>query len=165
MVKEIPSPGLFLVVVGDPQGQLVRETLRLAREGEIEAVTCDNVCAAVTKMAGARDRQVLVLGALQELAQEDGAFLRIAAAHDVRCGCLFDQSLPAARKELLAALQAGVTVLGDLQDVRRFLKEGLALSARGPQDAAPDKRRARGAEEMAYEEFRATAAELGALLE
>jgi len=165
MVKDNPGLGLFLVVVGDPQGEFVQATLRLAREGEVEATVCDNVYAAVVKMAGTRGRQVLVLGAMQELAKEEGAFFRIVAAHAVRCGCLCDQSLPAARKELLAALQAGVTVLGDLQDVRRFLKEWLALSARGPRDAAPGKRQTRRAEEMPCEEFRATAAELSALLE
>jgi hypothetical protein len=158
------------VVVGDPSSELVQTTMRLAREGEIGAVPCANVYAAVAQIAQAAGRRVLVAGTIQELARENGAFFRIAAAQAIPCCCLLDQTGPVGRKNLHAALAAGVRLVEAVADVRGVLKEWLATpQPRGtpqvPQETSPPSERHRGdAADTPYEEFRATEAELSALL-
>jgi len=186
MATDNSNLGSCVVVVGDPRGELVQTTMRLAREGEIDAVACDNVYGAVAQIAKAAGRRVLAVGTMQELARENGAFFRIAAAHAVQCCCLLDRTGPAGREgnrapqceiahlatrtqDLLAALGAGVTILGAVPDVRSVLKEWLATpQPRGARpvsrDAAPAGHRRGAVAEAADEEFRATEAELSALL-
>jgi hypothetical protein len=170
MAKGNKDLGSCIVVVGDRSGELAQTTLGLAREGEIDAVPCADVYGAVTQVARAGGRRVLVVGALAELARENGSFFRIAAANAIRCCCLLDKSRSGVRNDLLAALQAGAAILGDVRDLRGVLKEWLAApqphgAARVVQDAGPARRRARDTADTSYEEFRATEAELNALLE
>jgi hypothetical protein len=174
--------GLCVVVVGDPSGELVQTAMRLAREAEIDTVSCDDVYAAVAHMAQAADGRLLVAGTIQEFTRENGSFLRLAAAHAVPCCCLLDQAGPAGRQDkppgarsrwatqdLLEAVRAGVTVLSDVQDLRGVLEKWLVTAQR--QDApragremSQDQRRARNAGDTSYEDLRATEAELSALL-
>jgi hypothetical protein len=182
MAKDDSGLDSCVVVVGDPESELVQTVARSAHAGKIEAVLCDNVYSAVARMAQAAGRRILVVGPIAELARENGAFFRIAAAHAVRCCCLLDNSGSDGREgdphrdparlgtqDLLAALQAGVTMLGDVQDVRGVLQEWLATapsrgSSRVGREASPAKRRARDAAGASYEDLRATEAELSALL-
>jgi hypothetical protein len=170
MAKDNSGLGSCVVVVGDPGGELAQTTVRSACEGEIDAVPCDDVYAAVTQMAKAAGRRVLVVGPVTELATENGAFFRIAAAHAIRCCCLLDKTGSDGREDLVAALRAGVTILGDVQDVRGVLKEWLTTAPshgapRVARDASQAKRRAHDAADASYEDLRATEAELSALLE
>jgi hypothetical protein len=169
MAKDDPGLGSCVVVVGDPGGELVQTTVRLAREREMDATPCDNAYAAVAQMAKAAGRRILVVGPIAELARENGAFFRIAAAHAVRCCCLLGKSGPDGRENLLAALRAGAAILGDAQDVRGVLKEWLRTApSRGSphveQQALPARRRAQDAADASFEDLRATEAELSALL-
>jgi hypothetical protein len=170
MGKDNSGPGSCVVVVGDPGGELVQTTVRLARERETDTVTCDDVYAAVAQIAKAAGRRVLALGTMQELAGENGAFFRIAAANGIRCCCLLDQVISARRSDLLAALGGGATIFGDVQDVRSLLDQWLAPpqgrgSPRILRDASQARRLSRDGADASYEEFRATEAELSALLE
>jgi hypothetical protein len=169
MVTDNAGLGSWVVVVGDPNGELVSTMRRWAREGEIDAVTCDDVYAAVARIAQAAGRRVLVVGRMRDLARENDVFFRIAAAHAICCCCLLDQTGPSLRAALLAVLQAGVTVVDSVPDVRRILQEWLGTlaapdSRHAAREAAPVGGRARAAPEASYAEFRATEAELSALL-
>jgi hypothetical protein len=135
MAKDNSGLGSCVVAVGDPGSGLVQTTVRLAREWEIDAVPCDNVYSAVAAMAKAADRRVLVVGEMRELAKEDSAFFRVAAAHAVRCCCLLDKGSPAGREDLLAALRAGVAILGDVAG-RPGHPQGMAHGGRVPRLAA-----------------------------
>lgn len=150
-----------VIVVGEPGSELVRTAVQRARGGEFHAVPCGNVYSAVAEMAKAIGRRILVVGHLQELAGEDGVFFRIAVAHAVRCCCLLDHRRPAGPEHLRAALRAGVTMIGDVQDVGSVLTEWLTtVSSLGPRrgslagDEGP----------RTSDEGRATEAELRALL-
>lgn len=169
MVTDNTSPGPLVVVVGDPAGPIVSAVQRLAREGEVDVAACDNVYAAVVRIARATGRRVLVVGARRDLAREDNAFLQMATARGIRCCCLLDPADRSAREELLGALRVGVTVLGDVQDIRGLLPEWLGTPPAGDaehstRDAGSAGCPARATDGESYEEFRATAAELNALL-
>ena len=170
MARDDSGLGLDVVVVGDPSSELVQTTMRLARAGEIDAVPCDDVYAAVAHVAQAAGRRALVVGTIRELTRENGAFFRIAAAHAIPCCCLLDSTEPVGRKDLHAALEAGVRLVDAVAGVRSVLKEWLATpqpcgTSRTAREAAPSKRRRGDAADRSYEEFRATEAELSALLE
>ncbi len=164
MVKEHSSLGSCVVVVGDPGGVLVETTRRLAREGELDTVVCDDVYSAVGHLVQLAGRRVLVMATLGTLAREDGAFFHIAARHAVCCGCLVDPGLATVQKDLHAALEAGVTILSDLEGIRGLFQKWLALPSDAGPGAVPTARRAQRVEEQLYEESRATEAELSALL-
>jgi hypothetical protein len=169
MVTDNTSLGPLVLVVGDPDGPLVPAVRRLVCEGEIDIATCADVYAAVVRIAQAAGRRLLVVGMMQDLARENSAFFPMAAARTIRCCCVLDRAASSAREELLGALKAGVTILGDVQDVRGVLKEWqgtppAADAGSGARGTASAGRRTRAAEEEFYEEFRATAAELDALL-
>ncbi len=166
MAKDNAGPGSCVIVVGEPGSEWVQTIVRLAREREIDAVPCANVYAAVVAVAQAPGRRLLVVGRIQELAVENGAFWGISAAHAARCCCLLDPGRPTGSQELLMALRANATLLGAVPDVRAVLKDWLATAE--PQaapcrgwGAAHTKRPVR---EETYEDLRATEAELSALL-
>jgi len=175
MAKDDSGIGLYLIAVGRPDSALLRTALRLAREREIDAVVCPNVYAAVVAAARAADRRILVVGPLSELKVEKDYFFRIVTARGLRCGCLLDAGRPgkgprvrsrAAARDLLVACRAGVTLLDGVADLRAVLEEWLATAE--PRDApgrhrgpAHTPRRAGG---EVGDEWRATAAELSALL-
>ncbi len=166
MAKDKATPGSRVIVVGEPGSELVQTSVRLAREREIDAVPCANVYAAVVTLAQAAGRRVLVVGPIQELAVENGAFLRISAAHAARCCCWLDPGRAAGPPELLTAVRANVTILGAVADLRAVLKDWLT-AAEPPETphpgrgVSPAKHPVR---EETYEDLRATDAELSALL-
>jgi hypothetical protein len=188
MAKSDSGPGSCVMVVGDLAGEAVQAIVRLTREEAIDAVPCANVYSAVARMAGMTARRLLVIGTIQELGRHDGAFFRMAATHGVRCCCLLDhgnRAVPPVHgvpqrgsaqwqaRDLLAALQAGVSFLGDAQDVRRVLQEwhtgqGAAAHDQIPERTGRNALRARrhraDTPEATYEDLRATEAELSALL-
>jgi hypothetical protein len=159
------------MVVGEPGSELVQTTVRLAREWELDARAYDNVYGATVGLARANGRRVLVLGRIQDLAGHNGAFFRIAVGHAARCCCLLDPSPPAGREDLLAALRTGVTMAGDVQEVGSILREWLTAASSLPNDSWLGARdtshepRATGHERRLADDWRATEAELSALLE
>lgn len=165
MAKDKSSLGSCVVVVGDPGSEFAQATVRWAREWEVDTVPCDDAYAAVVALAKAAGRRTLVVGEIRELARENRALFRIAAAHAVRCYGWLDQGRPIARKDLLPALRAGASILSDVQDIRDILKRWLA-TATPPRSShgSPAKHPARQAADETYEDLRATAAELDALL-
>lgn len=156
MARDGSGLGSCIVVVGGPGSELVQTTMQWARTAEIDAVTCADVYAAVTHLARAAGRRMLVVGTIQELTRENGAFLRLAAARAIPCGCVLDRACSVGRRSWRAALAAGVRLLEAGPEVRGLLQEWLA---------APPQRGRGGAAEPSYEELRATEAELSALLE
>jgi hypothetical protein len=194
MVKDDSSLGSCILVVGDPDRGLVQTATVLAREARSEAVPCDSVYAAVAQIARRGGRRVLAVGLMQELARENCAFFRIAAAQAVPCCCLLDANPPAGRPEdlrrdptrgergpqckrtpgrtrtqdLLVALRAGATVLTDVQDLAGFLKEWLATPPAHESSRTgrePAPAKRRAHDvDTSYRDLRATEAELRALL-
>jgi hypothetical protein len=188
MAKSDSGLGSCVMVVGDLAGEAVQAIVRLTREDGIEAVPCGNVYSAVAQMADLTARRLLVIGTIQELGRHDGAFFRMAATHGVRCCCLLDhgnRAVPPVHRlpehgsprwqarALLTALQAGVSLLGDAQDIRRVLQEwhtgqGAAGDGQTPErtrrDALHVRRHRAGAAEATAEDLRATEAEFSTLL-
>ncbi len=134
----------------------------------IDAVACDNVYAAVTRIwRKRRSRRILAVGTIQELTREKDAFFRIMAAHVIPCCCLLDKTGPVGRKNLLAAAAFAVRLLDAVADVRSVLEEWRATPPpRGEPRVAPASsgRCRNDVADTSYEEFRATEAELSALL-
>jgi hypothetical protein len=166
MAGDKTSPGSRLVLVGAPGSELVQTLARLAREREIDAVPCANVYAAVVAVAQAAGRRVLVVGPMSELAVENVALLGIGAAQGVRCCCLLDPGRARGTQELRAAVRANATIVGTLAEARAVLQDWLAPAEppgtpRPGRDASPTQRPVR---EETYDDWRATEAELSALL-
>jgi hypothetical protein len=145
-----------MIAVGDPCGEFVRAMIRLAQDCEVEVVPCDDVYSAVAATAGARGQRTFVVGALRELAREDSRFFRIAEANAWRCCCLVGKGPTVGSGGMLAAIKAGVSLVGDAREVGPILKEWLAGGA--------SRRRRMGLIDLTDDDLRATEAELNALL-
>jgi hypothetical protein len=166
MARDKTRPGACLIVVGKPGDELVQTLVAWAREREIDAVLCENVYAAVVAVAQATGRRVLVVGPMQELAAENGAFFGIGAAHAVRCCCLLDPRRAAGAQDLLAACRANVAIFGAAPEVRAVLQDWLAMAEpyRAPRQGRDTPHTKRPVREETYDDLRATEAELSALL-
>ena len=166
MAKDNAGPGSCVIVVGEPGSELVQTIVRLAREREIDAVPCENVYAAVVAVAQAAGRRILVVGQIQELAVENGAFFGISVAHAARCCCLLDPGRAAGAQDLLAALRANATMVGALPEVRAVLQDWLATAEppSAPRHGRGTEHTQRPVREETYDDLRATEAELSALL-
>ncbi len=166
MAGDKTGSGSRLIVVGEPGGELVQTLVRWAREREIDAVPCGNVYAAVVAVAQAAGRRVLVVGQMQGLAVENGAFFEIGAAHAVRCCCLLDPGRAGGARDLVAACRAKAAIVGAVPEVRAVLQDWLAPAeshgtAHHGRSTPHTKRSVR---EETYDDLRATEAELSALL-
>ncbi len=169
MAKDNAGLGSCVVVVGDPGSALVETAVRLAEARRLEALRCADVYAAVAALAGAAGRRLLVVGRMQDLARENGAFFDLAAAPVARCCCLLDGNRPAGPEHLRPALQAGAVLIGAVSDFQGVLQDWLTRAPapgtpRAARKAAPAGRRAPEAADAAFEDLRATEAELSALL-
>ncbi|UCD49870.1 MAG: hypothetical protein JSW27_20365 [Phycisphaerales bacterium] len=145
--------GRRLMAVGGSRDQLAIEALRLAAEYEVEGARCDDIYSAVADLAGGRRGCTLVVGRLRELAKEDGRFFRVAARNGARCAVLLDRPGPDDRREVLAAVRARATMLDAIDEIRGAVEAWLASPGCLP--AVP---------RLSRDEFRATEAELDALL-
>ncbi len=159
MAKDEASLGSCVIVVGEPGSAWVQTVVQLAREREIDAVPCANVYRAVVAVAQAGGRRILVVGRIRDLAVDNGAFLRISAAHGARCCCVLEADQTAEPQDLRAASQGNATMVGAVPEVRAILRDWSA--AAGPHEVPPVQRLAR---DQGYEDLRATDAELRALL-
>jgi hypothetical protein len=110
-------------------------------------------------MAQAAGRRILVVGRIQDLAVDNGMFLRISAARAACCCCLLEADRMAGPQDLLAAARTNATIVGSVPEVRAVLQD---WSATAESPGAPQAKRP-GREET-YEDLRATEAELSALL-
>jgi hypothetical protein len=146
----------YVIVVGVPDQEYVREMVRVVRAGGVEPALCDDVYAAVAALAGAGDRRTLVLGRLQELAREKGRFFSLAAANAARCCCLLEAGPAVRQSAVCAALRAGAYVVGATGEVRAVVQDWLADGQRPP--------RHRNLQGVQEDDFHATEAELSALL-
>lgn len=169
MARGNSGPGSCVVIVGDQGDERTQVLIRLARESRIDVLQCNDVYTAAVQIARAADRRLLVAGSIRELAREDGAFFRVAAAHGVRCCCLLDSGDTMGREALLAAVRAGATILGSAQELQGVLQEWLARTGmddppRVARGASPAGRPGRDAVDAIYEDLRATETELDALL-
>jgi hypothetical protein len=166
MAKDDSGLGSCVVMTVGGQGSgLAQTTRQWAREREIDMVPCHNVYAAVATLPRIAGRSLLIVGEMEELAREDGAFFRLAAARAARCCGLLDRSRPTGRTGLRAALDAGATVVGDVRDVRGVLQDWLAaaeshLVPRLAGNAAHAGGRTPASAGPADEDLRATAEEL-----
>ena len=165
MAKDDAGPGSCVIIVGEPDSELVQTLVRLARDREIDAVPCAHAYAAVVALARTAGRRVFVAGRIKELAIANGGFFALSAAHAARCCCLLHAGKTPEPEDLLAAVRANATMVGAVTDVRTILEDWLAAA---PQDTprpgrgtSPAKRSVR---EDTYEDLRATEAELSALL-
>lgn len=145
--------GRRLMAVGGSRDKLAVETLHLAAEYEVEGARCDDIYSAVAELARSHRCCTLVVGALRELAREEGRFYRVAARNGARCAVLLEQPGPDDRRMVLTAVRAGATIIDALDGLRGAVEAWLA----GP-GCGPDMSR------LSADEYRATEAELDALL-
>lgn len=145
---------LVIIAVATGQDVLTVDLSRLADEYEVDMIRCEDVYAAVAELALSRDRRALVVGRLRELAKEKRRLFGIAARHGARCCALLDPETSAQRSAILAALRAGVSVVETTAEIQNVLAAWLA--GKEARCSAPI---------VCFdEEYRATEAELNALL-
>jgi hypothetical protein len=145
-----------MVVVGDARDDFVRQALYLAREYDVDVTRCDDVYSAVVELAALADRRVLVAGRFREMAKEGGRFFTLTAQAGGRCCCLLGRDVGAGLGSVLVAVRTGALIVTHVKEIEPILADWLArricrsggLGTRG----------------LVGEEFRATEAELNALL-
>ncbi len=155
MVEGGPGRHRLVVVVGAAHDALATATTRLAAEYELDVRRCDDVYAAVAQVALAQDRCILVVGRLGELAKEDRRFFAIAARHGARCCALLEAATPVEPNVVPAALRTGVFLVGTTGEIRGVFDAWLSAPGGCPSS---------GATNCPDQEYRATEAELNALL-
>ena len=146
-----------VIVVGDQRDPLVNEMVRLAQDYELEVIRCDDVYSAVTPLAKRADRCFMVVGALGELTREEGRFFALARESGARCCCLLDTDVTIEREKVLAAVRMGAYLVGQTEEMRELVEGWLAAEGCHPGGTR--------AGPFLNEDFRATEAELRALLE
>ncbi|MBN1360191.1 MAG: hypothetical protein JW993_06345 [Sedimentisphaerales bacterium] len=144
-----------VLVVGDALDELVAQTLRVANEYEVDVTRCDDIYWAVAELAGRRHGSVLLVGRFGALAREHGRLFVVSVRNGARCCCLLDRDNPSGQDRLLAAGQAGVVFIGRVEEVESILVDWLA--GHRCRDGV-------GGCWLTDDEFRATEAELNALL-
>ena len=145
---------LAVLVVADTHDALAADLSGLAGEYEVDVIRCEDVYTAVAELALLRGRRVLVVGRLRELAKENRRVFAIAARHGARCCGLLDPETPVERDVILASMWAGVSVVDTTDDIRGVFAAWLSGSeCRFPEPVV-----------CLDEEYRATEAELNALL-
>lgn len=145
---------LVVIVVATAHEALATSVARLAAGSEVELARCDDVYMAAAELALMRSPCILVVGRLCELAKEGGRFFAIAARNEARCCALVDAESPVKRHVVLAAMRAGVSVVGTLDEINGVFDAWLAGGGCHSSDAVV----------CLDEEYRATEAELNALL-
>lgn len=144
-----------VIVVDGSRDDLIAHALRLASEYEVQIVQCDDVYMAVAEMAAAGSDAVLLVGRLDEMARENGRLFALAARNGARCCCVLESGCPAGRASVLAAVRSGVSLVAGVDEIGCALKEWLTSS--GCRSKPSDSH-------LLEDEFRATEAELNALL-
>ena len=144
-----------VVVVGDTRDDLVAQTLRLASEYEVDVAQCDDVYSAVVELAARRRSCVLLVGPFRDMAKEAGRLFALASRGGARCCCLLERNDPAGQGDVLAAVRAGVLLAGRVEEVELILRDWLAGNGC---------HRELGCHSLTDDEYRATEAELNALL-
>lgn len=156
MVEGDSKSHLCVLLVGAVRDDLMGQLAQLACEYEAALVRCDDVYAAVAELASPEERYILAIGRLRELAREDGRFFSIAARNAARCCGVLEKNVPLERDEVLAAVRSGVAVVAQTDEIRGVFEDWLGVDGGlDPLDALSG---------LASEEFRASEAELNALL-
>jgi hypothetical protein len=145
--------GRRLIAVGGEHDGLAKHVYRVAAEYELPTVRCDDIYTAVADLAAERDHCALVVGPLRELAREGGHFFRVAARNRARCAVLLGPRGADGRDDVLMAVRAGAWVIDRVDELLGVVETWLARPVHSP--AGP---------RLVSEEFRATEAELDALL-
>jgi len=144
---------LCLVVGGRSRDGLVAELRRITVDYQVSVVRCESVYTATAELVRKGARTALVIGTLRELAAEQGRFFALATRNRARCCAVLDRTETAQPETLLAAVRGGAAVVANVADVRSVLDGWLGEGASRPGGLA-----------LADEEYRATEAELKALL-
>ena len=145
--------GRRLMAVGSSRDRLTIEALRLAAEYEVQGARCSDIYSAVADLARGARCCTLVIGHLRDLTKENGHFFRVAARNSAHCAVLLEQPGPDDRGAVLTAIRARATTIDTIDEFRGVVETWLANPG-----CLPDVPR------LAGEEFRATEAELDALL-
>jgi len=153
MVEGDSGRRLCLVVGGKSRDGLVTELRRITGDYQVSLVRCDSVYTAVAELARTTSRTVLVIGSLRELAMEKGRFFALAARNRARCCAVLDERETADPGALLAAVRGGAAVVDRGAEIRGVMECWLGGGGRHGEGPA-----------LANEEYRATEAELKALL-
>ncbi len=149
-----------LIAVGDLGPTARGDLARLAGEYEVAVAGCEDSYAAVAELAVRPGRNALVVGHLAELTRDNGIFFTIAARNGAKCCCLRKPDGPSDHEHVLAAVHAGVYLVSGNGDLAAAIEDWLAQERRRAASSLEDYPLFRN-----DEEFRATDAELNALLE
>ena len=114
---------LQAVVVGGSSDELVRGVISLAGGYGIEPVRCEDVYSAVGRVAERPGARGVVIGRLGELAREDGRFFEIARRNGFACCCLVEKDLAERRRAVLAAMEAGASVVTEASEIVEVLMD------------------------------------------
>ena len=145
-----------VIVVDGPRDDLVAPALRLTSEYDVEITRCDDIYSAVAELAAPGKSGILLVGQLRDMARENGRLFALAERNQARCCCVVEPNRPAAEADMVAAIRGRVSLVVRPEEIERVVREWLAWSGcRGRSTAC----------NLADDEFRATEAELRALLE
>ena len=122
---------LRVIVVGDCADEFIRDTLRVLDEYEVDVQLCRDIYDAAGACAANGLARGVVIGRLDELAREQGRFLRIVREGGLACYCLTDIGTKQKRKELTAALASGVSVISDAAEAGGVVGKLLASQTPG----------------------------------
>lgn len=176
------SSQLQAIVVGDSSDDFIRSASNLLDNRGFDIVRCCEIYSSVPKLGEIGGG--VVVGRFEELCKEDGRFFEIAKDYGFTCCCFVGGYLVQSRGELIRAMEQGVLLVSNIEEVEEALEScsrGMAVGQRRRRDTgerglvgnvvntilggtAPQRARSRAKSGFSKEEFRMTQAELDALL-
>ena len=153
MVEGDSRRRVCLIVGGMSRDRWITELRRITVNYQVSVARCDNIYTAVTELVRRRNQSVLVVGLLCDLTPEEGRFFSVASRNGARCCAVLEGPRPVAAGALMAAVRGGAAVVDRVDDVRGVIEHWLSGMGYHWERAA-----------LAQEEYRATEAELKALL-
>ena len=151
---------LYAIVVGKSDGEFVGYAMGLLGDYDIEFVLCEDIYAAVGRLAKSTGGNVLVIGRFGQLNREKGRFFQKVSKRGLTCCCLAEAGSGREQKQVLSATKTGAFVINEpvqLEEVVTKLLTDSSVSSSG-------KKRSGKVSAFDKNEFLTTRAEMDALL-
>ena len=155
----------YAIVVGNCTDEFIRSVVELLGGHAIDFVLCGDIYSAAGRLAKDQDRRnILVIGRIRNLSKEKGRFLEKVAEKGLYCCCCTDDSPAAGHKYwnrlVSESSQGSVFAVNNPEQVREVITR---LSS-GERSRRADVKRKSKFTGFSGEQFRASKAELEALL-
>ena len=118
------NDSLHALVIADIDDNFHRHCSQTLTEFEIPFTASPDIYHALVEIVKANyNSNIIVLGRLEQLSEEDGRFLEKLKEKRCPCCCLADKSSAANQEKMLDATQTGALIINDPDQIKPFVTE------------------------------------------